>query len=58
MVAYTLSRPAPYAERLRFAVPDGGMEDQDESVIGGAMVGQTIGKVKDLLTGAEEPPRG
>ena len=53
-VAYTLGRPAPYAEGLRFPVPDGGTEDQDERVIGAATLGQqTVGKVKDLLTGDE-----
>ena len=60
MVAYTLGRPAPYAEGLQFAVPDGGTEDQDERVIGAATLGhQTAGKVKDLLTGrAEGSSRG
>ncbi len=50
MAAYTLGRSAP------FAVPEGGTEDPDESMIGGAMVRQTVGKVKDLLTGGEEEP--
>ncbi len=54
MVAYTLGRSAPYAEGLRFAVPDGGTEDEDERVIGAATLGQqTVGKVKDLLTSDE-----
>ncbi len=57
MAAYTLGRAAPYAERFQFAVPGGGTEDPDESMIGGAMARQTVGKVKDLLTGgAGEPP--
>ena len=56
MAAYTLGRSAPYAERLQFAVPDGGTEDPDESMIGGAMARQTLGKVKDLLTGGEGDP--
>ncbi len=56
MAAYTLGRSAPYAERFQFAVPEGGTEDSDESMIGGAMVRQTVGKVKDLLTGGEEEP--
>lgn len=56
MVAYTLGRFAPYAERLQFAVPDGGTEDQDERVIGGETLGtQAVGKATDLLTGNEEP---
>ena len=52
---FTLGRPAPYAERLQFELPQGGTEDPDESMIGGAMARQTVGKVKDLLTGSEEP---
>ncbi len=56
MAAYTLGRAAPYAERFQFAVPAGGTEDPDESMIAGAMVRQTVGKVKDLLTGGEEEP--
>ena len=55
MVAYTLGRPAPYAEGLQFAVPDDGTEDQDERVIGAATLGpQTAGKVKDILIGSAE----
>ena len=54
--AFTLGRPAPYAERLQFELPQGGTEDPDESMIGGAMARQTLGKVKDLLTGSEEEP--
>lgn len=54
MVAYTLGRSAPYAERLQFEVPAGGTEDQDERVIDAATLGQqTVGKVQDLLTGRE-----
>jgi len=61
MAAYTMGRSARYAERFQFAVPEGGTEDPDESMIGGAVVRQTVGKVKDLLTGngnEEEPSRG
>ena len=54
LVAYTMGRSAPYAERFQFEVPQSGTEDPDESMIGGAMVRQTVGKVKDLLTGSEE----
>ncbi len=54
MAAYTLGRAAPYAERFQFAVPEGGTEDPDESMIGGAMARQTVGKVKDLLVGESE----
>jgi hypothetical protein len=55
MVAYTLGRPAPYAEGLQFAVPDGGTEDEDERVIGATTLGQqAVGKVTDLLTGNDQ----
>ena len=50
-VAYNMGRAAPYAERLLFEVPQGGTEDLDESMIGGAIVQQTAGKIKDVLTG-------
>ncbi len=56
MAGFTLGRAAPRAERFQFAVPQGGTEDPDESMIGGAIVRQTLGKVKDLLTGSEEEP--
>jgi len=59
LAGYTMGRSAPYAERLQFTVPRSGTEDPDESMIGGAMARQTVGKVKDLLTGGEgEPSRG
>ncbi len=51
MVGFTLGRSAPYAESLRFDVPQGGTEDPDEAMAGGAMIRQTVGKVKDVLTG-------
>jgi hypothetical protein len=54
MVGYTLGRSAPYAERLQFEVPQGGTEDTDEAVAGAAMLHQTLGKVKDVLTGSQE----
>ena len=53
-VAYNLGRSAPYAERLLFEVPQGGTEDLDESEIGGAVLRQAGGKIKDVLTGREE----
>lgn len=49
-VAYNMGRSAPYAERLLFDVPEGGTEDLDEPMIAGALVQQTVGKVKDLMT--------
>ena len=59
MVAYTLGRPAPYAEGLQFAVPNGGTEDEDQRVIGGETLGkQAVGKVTDLLTRNEERSDG
>lgn len=54
MMAYTMGRPAPYAEALQFEVPEGGTEDQDEVTGAGAMVQQTAGKIKDMVTGANE----
>jgi hypothetical protein len=53
-VAYNLGRSAPYAERLLFEVPQGGTEDLDKSEISGAILRQTGGKIKDLVTGHEE----
>ena len=53
-VAYNLGRAAPYAEQLLFEVPQGGTEDLDESMISGAVVQQTAGKVKDVLTGSDQ----
>lgn len=54
MIGYTMGREAPYAERLLFDVADGGTEDPDQPNAGGAMVGQTVGKMKDVFTGGEE----
>ncbi len=54
MAAYTLGRSASYGERFQFKVPQGRTEDPDESMIGGAMARQTLGKVKDVLTGNQE----
>ena len=53
-VAYNLGRSAPYAEQLLFEVPQGGTEDLDQSMISGAILQQTAGKMKDVLTGREE----
>jgi hypothetical protein len=55
-VAYNLGRNAPYAERIRFEVPEGGTEDLDTSAVSGPIARQTAGKVKDVLTGFEEEP--
>jgi len=53
-VAYNLGRSAPYAEQLLFEVPQGGTEDLDKSEISGAILRQTGGKIKDVVTGREE----
>ena len=53
-VAYNLGRAAPYAERLLFEVPRGGTDDLDESMLSGAVLRQTAGKIKDVLTGGGE----
>ncbi len=47
--AYTLGRPAPYAERFQFDVPTGETEDPDDPNIAGAMARQTVEKVKDVF---------
>ena len=50
-VAYNAGRAAPYAERLLFEVPQGGTEELDESHLSGAVLQQTAGKLKDVVTG-------
>ena len=54
MVGYTLGRSAPYAERFQFEVSPGGTEDPDQAIAGGAMARQTVGKIKDVLSGSQE----
>ena len=58
MMAYTMGRSAPYAERLQFAVPDGGTEDPDEDMGIAPVVRQAAGKVKDMVTGRHESGAG
>jgi hypothetical protein len=53
-VAYNMGRSAPYAERLLFEVPQEGTEDLDEGGVSGAILHQSAGKVKDLVSGSEE----
>jgi len=53
-VAYTIGRSAPYAERLLFEPPQEGTEDLDEGGISGAVLRQTAGKIKDVVTRHEE----
>ena len=56
-VAYNVAREAPYAERLLFAVPEGGTEDLDHSHLAGAVLQQAVGKLKDAVTpGGGRPP--
>ncbi len=52
--AYNLGRDAPYAEQLLFEPPHAGTEDLDVTTIPHAVVQQTAGKVKDLVTGGNE----
>jgi hypothetical protein len=53
-VAYNIGRAAPYAERLLFEVPQGGTEDLDVTTIAGPLAQQTVGKIKDVLTGRKD----
>jgi hypothetical protein len=53
-VAYNLGRSAPYAERLLFEPPKGSTEDLDKSEIGGPILHQTAGKIRDVVSGEEE----
>lgn len=47
--AFMMNRPAPYAERLQFEVPKKGTIDTDRVMIAGAMLHQSIEKVKDTI---------
>ncbi len=53
--AFTMGRPAPYAQRLEFAPPAGDTTDPDEATIGETMAHQSAEKAKDLLGGEERP---
>jgi hypothetical protein len=53
-VAYYLGRDAPYAERLRLEVPQGGTEDLDGSTRCGAVLQRLAGRRKDAVTGGEK----
>ncbi len=48
--AYVVSRSAPYAEGFQFHLPQEQTNDPDETTITGAMVRQTAGKVKDIVS--------
>lgn len=54
MMGYTMGRPAPYAERLQFAPPEGGTADPDENMGITPAVRQAAGKLKDLMTGRDD----
>jgi hypothetical protein len=51
MIGYTMGGPAPYAERLQFALPQEGTEDPDEDMGMTPAVRQAAGRLKDLVTG-------
>lgn len=46
--------PAACAERFQFEVSQGGTEDPDQAIAGGAMARQTVGKIKDVLSGSQD----
>ncbi|MDQ3691361.1 MAG: hypothetical protein M3406_15280 [Chloroflexota bacterium] len=54
LVGYTMGRDAPYCERFLFDVPQDGTADTDTPNAGAAMLGQTAGKLKDVITGHPE----
>jgi hypothetical protein len=56
VAGHTVGRPAPYAERLLFAVPQDGTQDPDEGMGLSPMLGQAAGKVKDAVTGNQREP--
>ncbi|MEJ7759323.1 MAG: hypothetical protein WKF55_06990 [Gemmatimonadaceae bacterium] len=56
VAGYTMGRPAPYAERLLFQVPQGGTHDPDDGMGVAPIMKQAAGKMKDAITGdAREP---
>lgn len=48
--AYVVSRSAPYAEAFQFQLPQEETNDADHTTIAGAMVRQTVERVKDAVT--------
>jgi hypothetical protein len=48
--AYVVSRSAPLAEGFQFELPQEQTNDPDETTIAGAMLRQTAGKVKDMVS--------
>lgn len=47
--AYTLGRPAPYAENLLFDLPEGDTGDRDDKMMSAAMMDQMKQKAKDVF---------
>ncbi len=56
MAAYTTGRDAPYAERLRFDVAEGGTQDPDETMMAGAMAHQVGEKLREAIGAETERP--
>jgi len=54
LVGYTMGRAAPYCEKFLFDVAHDGTADTDTPNAGAAMLGQTAGKIKDLVTGSRD----
>lgn len=52
--AFTMGRPAPYAEKLLFELPAEDTTDPDEGEIGGAMANQSGEKIKDAVSDPDE----
>lgn len=50
---FMMNRPAPYAEALQFTPPTEDTRFTDESEIGGALLDQTVEKVKDAFRSNE-----
>lgn len=51
MVAYTIGRPAPYAERLLFQPRGGNTHDAGSANMGPALLHQIAGKLGDWIAG-------
>jgi hypothetical protein len=55
LAAYAMGRDAPYAERLQFNPPSAKTGDQDEGIIGSAMLDQLGEKIKDAFGSGDLP---
>ncbi|WP_052131424.1 hypothetical protein [Planococcus sp. CAU13] len=51
MAAYAMNRPAPYAERIQFELPETKQYDTDKTTIGNKAAVQAVKKVKDKILG-------